>query len=291
MDIRERIDDPEENIRAAIDQRLANFWTSAMGRVVSYDAAKQTASIQLTVKSYVKQEDGTRKAVDIPVLQDVPVQFPGSGGQTMTFPVKTGDEVMVNFMSRASDAQQQSGGDQSPPDASIGGLSHPRAMLGFKSAPKALQNVSTTATEIRSDDGNTKIGISGDGGVGVATDKSVSISAAAGVSMTGGAGGMTFTGTMNVTGDIVLNGISLKDHKHTGVAPGGGTSAGPTIPASSGTGSPGVRPRGYRDVFPRMIGVAVEPSASVLDVIAVCLGRCDRIEKCSTLRRNAASRR
>lgn len=227
MDLRERIDDPEEQIRAAIEQHMSRTWTSAMGRVVSYDAAKQTASIQLTVKSFVKGEDGKRKAIDIPVLQDVPVQFPGSGGQTMTFPVKAGDEVMVNFMSRASDAQQQSGGDQNPTDASVNSLSHPRAILGFKSAPKALSNVSTSATEIRSDDGNTKISLSGAGGVGIATDKAVSVAAAGGLNVDGSAGGMTITGTVNVIGEIVLNGIPLSTHKHTGVAPGGGNTGGP----------------------------------------------------------------
>lgn len=228
MDIRQRIEDPEENLRAAIEQHLSRFWTSAMGRVVSFDAVKQTASIQLTVKSYFKQEDGTRKAVDVPILTDVPVQFPGAGGQTMTFPVKAGDEAMVNFMSRASDVQQQSGGDQQPSDASMGGLSHPRAMLGFRSNPRALTNVSTTATEVRSDDGNTKISLSGDGGVGISTDKQVGISAANGVSIGGGAGETAITGTVRITGELIVNNIVFSTHKHTDVQPGGGNSAGPT---------------------------------------------------------------
>ena len=227
-DVRERFDDPEEQIRAAIEQHMSRMWTSAMGRVVSYDAAKQTASVQLTVKSFVKGEDGKRKAVDIPVLQDVPVQFPGSGGQTMTFPVAVGDEVMVNFLSRASDAQQQSGGDQNPTDASVNSLSHPRALLGFKSAPKALANVSTTATEVRSDDGNTKISISGAGGVGVATDKSVAITAAEGVTIGSGSGETAITGTVRITGELIVNDIVFSTHKHTGVLTGGDTSTGPT---------------------------------------------------------------
>lgn len=228
MDVRQRIDDPEENIRAAIEQHMARMWTSAMGRIVSYDAVKQTASVQLTVKSFVKDENGKRKAVDIPILQDVPVQFPGSGGQTMTFPVAAGDEVMINFLSRASDAQQQSGGDQNPTDASVNSLSHPRAMLGFKSDPKKLSNVSTTATELRSDDGNTKISLSGAGGVGVSTDKSVSIAAANGVAIGGGAGETAITGTVRITGELIVNDIVFSTHKHTGVQPGGGTSTGPT---------------------------------------------------------------
>lgn len=162
MDIRERFDDQEEQIRAAVEQHMARMWTSAMGHIVSYDPAKQTASIQIAVKSFIKGEDGKRKAVSIPMLQDVPVQFPGSGGQTMTFPVKAGDEVLVNFLSRASDAHQQNGGDQNATDASVNSLSHARAILGFKSAPKKLANVSMDETQLRSDDGASVIGVKGD---------------------------------------------------------------------------------------------------------------------------------
>lgn len=228
MDLRERINDDEEMIRSAIDQAMTRMWTSAPGRVVSYNAQKQTASIQITVKSFVKQPDGSQKAVDLPILEEVPVQFPGAGGQTMTFPVKAGDEVVVMFMSRASDAQQQSGGDQQASDASTHGLSHPRAMLGFRSNPRALQNVSTDETEVRSDDGNTKISLSGAGGVGISTDKQVGITAANGVSIGGGSGETAITGTVRITGELIVNDIVFSTHKHTGVQPGGGTSAGPT---------------------------------------------------------------
>lgn len=226
-DARERISDPEEALRSAIEQQLANFWTSAPGRVVSYDAAKQRVSVQLSVKGFIKQEDGTQKSVDIPVLQDVPVQFPSGGGQTMTFPVKEGDEVLMHFTSRSPASWQQSGGDQVPTDSRMNNLSNGFAVLGFRSDPRALENVSGDATEIRSDDGNTKISLSGAGGVGISTDKTVSVSAAQGVTMTGGAGDITFTGTLKVIGEIDLNGIQLSTHKHKDVQPGSSNSGTP----------------------------------------------------------------
>ncbi len=227
-DARERIGDFEEAIRAAVEDKMTGFWTSAPGRVVSYDAAKQRVSVQLAVKGFVKQEGGAQKAVDIPVLQDLPVQFPSGGGQTMTFPVKAGDEVLVHFTSRSPAAWQQSGGDQVPTDSRLNNLSNGFAVLGFRSDPRALTNVSEGATEIRSDDGNTKVSISGSGGVRISTDKAVGISAANGVTMSGGAGDITFTGTLKIIGEIDLNGILLSTHKHTDVEPGGGTSGQPT---------------------------------------------------------------
>lgn len=231
MDPRERIDDPEEALRALMDSEKAKTWTSAPAKVLSYDAAKQTVSVQLTTKSFIKKPDGSQEAVDVPPLVDLPVQFPGGGGQTMTFPIKPGDEGLVIFSSRSPDSWQQSGGEkggQVPTDSSNNSLSGGFFLPGFRSNPRALSNVSESETQIRSDDGNTKIGLSGDGGVNVNTDKSVAVSAAAGVTMTGAAAGIDISGEIRVTGDIILNGISLKSHKHTGVVPGGGTSAGPT---------------------------------------------------------------
>lgn len=232
MDLRERINDDEEMIRSAIEQAISNLWTSAPARVLSFDPGGNgkgpSVNLQITTKGFVKQPDGTQKAVDLPVLQSVPVHYPSGGGMNITFPISVGDEGMVTFTSRSSDTWQQSGGDQQPTDASTHSLSNGYFQPGLRSNPRAIPNISTTQTEIRSDDGNTKIGMSGAGGVSVNTDKSVGITAANGVNISGGAGNVNFTGTLKVTGEIELNGTKLSLHKHTGVQPGSGTSAGPT---------------------------------------------------------------
>lgn len=230
MDLRQRIDDPEENLRAAIEQHTSKMWTSAPGKVVSVDMVKQTMSVQLAVKSFVKQEDGSQKAVDIPILQDVPFQFPGGGGMLMTFPVKPGDEVLVNFTARAPDTWQQSGGEQVPPDAGMHSLSNGFAQLGYRSNPNAAKvtDPSSTGAEMRSEDGMTKMSMSAAGGVAVSTDKSVSVAAAQGVAIGSGAGETAITGTVRITGELIVNGIVFSTHKHTGVQAGGSTSAGPT---------------------------------------------------------------
>lgn len=232
MDLRERINDDEEMIRSAIEQHMSRMWTSAPARVLSFDpggAGKApTVSLQITTKGFIKQPDGTQKAVDLPVLQSVPVHFPSGGGMNITFPIAVGDEGMVTFTSRSPDSWQQSGGDQQPPDAAMHSLSNGYFQPGLRANPRAIPNISTTQTEIRSDDGNTKASFSGAGGIGLSTDQQVNIAAANGVSITGGAGNVTFTGTMIVVGEIILNGIHLSTHKHTGVVPGGGNSTGPT---------------------------------------------------------------
>ncbi|WP_051988466.1 Gp138 family membrane-puncturing spike protein [Bosea sp. UNC402CLCol] len=232
MDLRQRVDDPEENLRAAIEQHISRIQTSAPARVLAFDpggAGKApSVKLQIGIKSFVKQEDGSQKAIDLPVLQDVPVHYPGGGGMNITFPLKVGDEGMVNFTSRSPDTWQQSGGEQVPADASMHSLSNGYFTPGLKSNPNAIDGISTSSTEIRSDDGKTKISMSGAGGVGISTDKQVGISAANGVSIGGGAGETAITGTVRINGELIVNDIVFSTHKHSGVQPGGGNSAGPT---------------------------------------------------------------
>lgn len=228
MDIRQRGDDFEEALRSALEAHQAKMWTGLPGKIVSYDAARQRATVQLAIKSFVKQEDGSQKAVDLPLLQDVPVQFPGGGGQTMTFPIKAGDETFVTFSSRSPDSWQQSGGEQVPVDAGMHTLSGGFALMGFRNDTRALPNVSSTETQIRSDDGNTRIGLSGEGGVSVSTDRAVGVSAAQGVSIGSGSGETVITGTVRINGELIVNSIVFSTHRHTGVQSGSDTSTGPT---------------------------------------------------------------
>lgn len=162
MDIRERLHDPEESLRAMLDGLQAKMWTALPCVVVSVDDDGQHATFQPAIKSIVRNPDGSTTPVDLPVLTSVPMQFPNGGGVGMTFPVKAGDEAMVVFSARPLDAWQQSGGTQAQIDARMHDLSDGLAMMGFRSSPRALQSVNSDAAEIRTDDGNTVISLKGD---------------------------------------------------------------------------------------------------------------------------------
>lgn len=228
MDIRERLHDPEEQLRAALDAFKADLWTSVPCVVESVDLAKQTAVLRPTVKSVQRQPDGSLKSVSLPLLQDVPLHFPSGGGVTMTFPVKAGDETLAVISSRSIDSWHQSGGEQQQVDARTHDLSDAFAFVGFKSNPKALSNVSSTGTQIRSDDGATVVGVDPAAGVSVSTNKRVNIAAAQGVTIGTGTGEAVITGTVRINGELIVNGIAFSTHRHTGVQTGGATTTGPT---------------------------------------------------------------
>lgn len=235
MDVRERIGDWEELLRALVEQRLTSVWTSLPGYIVpgSWDKDKQTVSIQPTVKVYIKSPDGTQKAYNLPVLPDVPIQFPGGGGHSMTWPIKGNEEVLVCFSSRSPDNWQQSSGEQLPADSSMHSLSGGFALLGFRSNPKALQDVDEDAVVLRSDDNKTKVSLNKDSGVSVDTDKAISVKSAQGIAMEPGAGqSMTVNmggGDVHFVGasNYYINGLDFMTHRHDGGTIGAGDTGGP----------------------------------------------------------------
>lgn len=79
------------------------------GVVKSYDSATQKADVQPAVKRAEFDESGELIHVDYPVIQDVPIMFPGAGAYRMTFPVVAGDMVLLVFSDVAIDKWKQNG--------------------------------------------------------------------------------------------------------------------------------------------------------------------------------------
>jgi len=148
-DRRELFDDPEESERMALEGHQAKMWTALPGIIVSYDPARQTCSVQPAIRGSVTNETGQAQAVNLPLLVDVPVQFPRGGGFACTFPLIAGDDVLVVFASRCIDAWWQSGGIQRAMEARMHDLSDGFAIPGPTSQPRKLSNVQTDGIELR----------------------------------------------------------------------------------------------------------------------------------------------
>jgi hypothetical protein len=153
--IRERLDDAGELQRSTMENQEANLRVACPGIIVSFDAASQTASVQPAIREIVRVGDGPETSVDLPVLTDVPVQFPGGGGFTMTFPVEKGDECLLTFSDMCIDGWWQSGGVQDQMDKRRHDLSDAMAHMGFSSAPNAVENPSKKSIMLRNKDGST----------------------------------------------------------------------------------------------------------------------------------------
>ena len=109
---------PQE--REALKQEIFSSLHCALpGRVVSFDAERQTASIQPAVKL---------GSMNYPVLSDVPVFMP------VPFEVSPGDACLVIFADIDIDAWFESGEPQEPKSARKHALSDGFAFVGFRTS-------------------------------------------------------------------------------------------------------------------------------------------------------------
>lgn len=83
-------------------------------RVESYDADRQCVDVQPAI-SDLYERDGERVAERLPVITDVPVHFPGSGGYRVTWPIARGSEVLLVFCSSSLDEWKARGGGEVAP--------------------------------------------------------------------------------------------------------------------------------------------------------------------------------
>lgn len=114
-------------LRSAAASALRGVHTALPGRILSYDAGAQRASVQPALGR--KQPGGEEEK--LPVLNDVPVLWPRSGGASMTFPVRSGDGCLLVFCERSLDEWKGQGGEVTPSDPRQMDLSDAVALMGF----------------------------------------------------------------------------------------------------------------------------------------------------------------
>lgn len=251
MDRRERYNDPEEMMRIAMSGNQAQLWTALPCIIQSFNPEAMTCEAQPTVNGMVRQQDGTSKEVQLPMLLDCPVFFPGGGGLTLTFPIKPGDECLVIFASRCIDSWWQLGGIHGQAEIRMHDLSDGFVFAGVRSQPRAF-DVSTSAAQLRTDDGGAFVEINATTkNITASTSGNITANANGNINATAGGeakvtaptikliGNVVVTGDISISGDVNIasdlsvtgqtigSGINLNTHQHTGVQAGGDNTGGP----------------------------------------------------------------
>lgn len=240
MDRRERTADPQESLRMALDGRLSRLWTATPGIVQSFDAARLVCSVQPSISGVKRGADGAAATMQMPLLLDCPVIFPQGGGVSLTFPIAPGDEVLVVFASRCIDAWWQQGGVQGQAELRMHDLSDGFVIPGCRSQPRKF-TASTSAAQLRSDDGSTLVELNptaktlvltAPGGSTINANTTINgtlrVTGAVTFDTTLAVGGnATVGGALAATGNVTGAGKSLNSHTHTGVQPGTGTTGPP----------------------------------------------------------------
>lgn len=221
MDQRERHNDSLAALKIAQRGHQAGIWTAIPGIIDSFDPATMTATVQPAIQMTVRDTQGRTTPGNRPLLLDCPVQFPAGGGCSLTFPVKPGDECLVVFASRCIDAWWQSGGVQGQAEPRMHDQSDGFVLLGFRSQPRIIPSVSTSAAQLRSDDGQAFVEINPSSHAINATTPGPLTLTAPTVTINGN---LQLNGRMTATGDVKGGSISLDNHTHPD-AQGGSTGA------------------------------------------------------------------
>lgn len=230
----ERLDDPEESLRLALENAQSQIWTATPAIVQAVNLAAQTLSVQPAIQGTLSNPDGTTQTVNLPLLVDVPIVWPRAGGFALTFPIAVGDEVLVVFGARCIDSWWQSGSVGAPAEARMHDLSDGFAILAPTSQPKKFTNVSSTNVQLRDTAGTTYVEITPGGKARVVGASAIDIEAPT-INLNGSSAVNVTAPTIALNGQVTqasgsfsIGGIVFGTHKHTGVQSGPSNTGGPT---------------------------------------------------------------
>lgn len=209
----------EQGIQEIFNSLLCNVHTAIPAQVTAFDAATATVSVQPVLKRKFKDED----PVDLPIIEDVPVMFPGSGDYWIVFDIAIDSYVLLVFSERSIEAWKNEGGILDPNAQRKFDLSDAIAIPSLIPLPGAIvPPIEPTSITIRKKDGTKYIKL---------TDK---IEIMGDVEVTGF---LSSTEDIEAIGEIVALAlipalsVSLSTHTHSGVTTGPGTT-GPPVPGT-----------------------------------------------------------
>jgi len=204
------------NIKQGIANRLKDLHTSMPGIIESFDPVTQTASIQPTIKRVFITREGITETLtpsNLPLLINVPIQFPRGGGFSLTFPVTKGDECLIMFAERAIDTWHKFGGIREPKAKRFHSLSDATAIVGLSSLPNKIPSYSGTATQVKKDDGSAVISLNNDSSIDITSDSDVTVDCVNLVATASGTAEITATSSCTITaptitlaGNVIIGG-------------------------------------------------------------------------------------
>lgn len=163
--------DMAEVIADAIESALIDVHVALPGAVQSYDVVEQTATIELQVKRTLPKGDGTYATEDLPVLENVPVEFMRSEVFAVTLPLAPGDTGLVVFSEMSIDQWRSKGANTSPGDIGRHTLSGGVFRPGLAPNSRKLKTAAhATNMVVGLDDDNAQIHITPSGSILIGAD-------------------------------------------------------------------------------------------------------------------------
>lgn len=238
-------------IQQALNNALKDLHTSFPGRIVSFDATNQTATVQPMIKRVFKDDFGEDAALTLPLLIKAPVWLPRAGGFVITFPIEPGDDCLVIISERSLDNWWTFGAELPPKDIRFHHLSDAIVLCGMSPQTKSVTAYNTQDLVLRKESNDPLVALRNNGDIECqAAGSTITIKPSGDITLssptkiildapiTETTSQMTVNGNLQVNGnsdstgtssatDHLSNGISGNSHTHGGVQPGSGNTGGP----------------------------------------------------------------
>ena len=135
----------EDLLLLAIENQLADVYTSIPGVIETYDPEKMLCAVRPTIKQIIDDTEGKKQTEALPLLQAVPVEFPGAGDFAITFPIEKGDTGRIVFCLNNIGEWLKKGGIVDPGDRRLHGLSGAVFVPGLRTSRGVSADAQTDA--------------------------------------------------------------------------------------------------------------------------------------------------
>ena len=214
-----------ETLQIALKQAQANLHTSTIGRVVKVNA--KTVDVQPVINRKVDGKD-----IKLPVFVEVPVMHLHGGASYTAYPIDVGDYALLIFTERCFDNWYNGRDETLPLEFRMHDYSDAVAIVGLynRAGEITIPKVITHIGDVYEEGNHEHIGdvnqtgdyvLTGDFTINGQTIKNGNLTVNGNLTISGGAVNASNC-TINLTdGDVIADGVSLKNHTHGGVASGG----------------------------------------------------------------------
>ena len=209
-----------ETLQIALRQAQANLHTSTIGRVVKVN--EKTVDIQPVINRKVDGKD-----IKLPVFVEVPVMHLHGGASYTAYPINVGDYALLIFTERCFDNWYDGRDETLPLEFRMHDYSDAVAIVGLynRAGEIAIPTVITQIGDVYKEGNHEHIGdveqkgdyvMNGDFTINGQTIKNGNLIVNGNITISGGGAVNASDCTINLTdGDVVADGVSLKNHTHT----------------------------------------------------------------------------
>lgn len=138
-------------IDSALESLQQDLFVAMPGRVESYDAGNQTATIRPMLRRLVPTPDEDDIVEEIPLVYSVPVIHYGGAGWRVHVPLAAGDTVLLVYLQWDPSEWIRTGDLSEPADQRMHSASYPVAIPGLRHSKNKIEGASSSDVTIEKD--------------------------------------------------------------------------------------------------------------------------------------------